>query len=124
MLLVERATPQYQQHRQTSVHRQREEANYVEDFHAAVLDFLAFDAHYADLAKRLATAVTEHATPVGSGTVARTKRLHIERRAKAAVISGVTARVVKSSLWWKAVPPTRSYALAARPTKAEIVASW
>jgi hypothetical protein len=31
--------------------------------------------------------VTNHATPVGSGTVARTKRIPVERRAEAAVIA-------------------------------------
>jgi hypothetical protein len=31
--------------------------------------------------------VTEHATPVGSGTVARTERIPLERRAEAAVIA-------------------------------------
>jgi hypothetical protein len=35
----------------------------------------------------MARAVTEHATPVGSGTVARTRRIPIERRAEAAVIA-------------------------------------
>jgi hypothetical protein len=35
----------------------------------------------------MATAVTQHATPIGSGTVARTKRIPIERRAEAAVIA-------------------------------------
>jgi hypothetical protein len=38
----------------------------------AVLDSLAFDTRYADLAERLTQAVTEHATPVGSGSIART----------------------------------------------------
>jgi hypothetical protein len=41
----------------------------------------------ADLADRLAKAVTDHATPVGSGTVARTKRIPVEQRAEAAVIA-------------------------------------
>ena len=36
---------------------------------------------------RLARAVTDHATPVGSGTVARTRRIPVERRAEAAVIA-------------------------------------
>ena len=36
---------------------------------------------------QLAQAVTTHATPVGSGTVARTKRIPIEERAQAAVIA-------------------------------------
>jgi hypothetical protein len=31
--------------------------------------------------------VTDHATPVGSGTVARTKRIPVEQRAEAAVIA-------------------------------------
>jgi hypothetical protein len=50
-----------------------------------VVKFLAFHADYADIADRLARAVTEHATPVGSGTVARTKRISVEQRAAAAV---------------------------------------
>ena len=63
------------------------QAEYVEDFTGAVLAFLEFHANYADLAQRLAQLVTAHATPVGSGTVARTKRIPIERRAEAAVIA-------------------------------------
>jgi len=39
------------------------------------------------LAERLARAVTKHATPVGSGTVARTKRIPVEQRVEAAVIA-------------------------------------
>ena len=40
-----------------------------------------------DLAGRLARALTDHATPIGSGTVARTKRIPVEKRAEAAVIA-------------------------------------
>jgi hypothetical protein len=40
-----------------------------------VLDFLAFDARYADWAERLAGGVTGTRRPVGSGTVARTGRI-------------------------------------------------
>jgi hypothetical protein len=87
-LAAERATPQHQQRREAGVRRRHcEQAAYVEDFRRAVLDFLAFDARYADLARHLAQAVTAHATPVGSGTVARTKRIPIEKRAEAAVIA-------------------------------------
>jgi hypothetical protein len=87
-LAAERATPEYAKQREASSRRrERQQADYVEDFHAAVLSFLAFDRKHATLADRLAHAVTEHATPVGSGTVARTKRLSIERRAEAAVIA-------------------------------------
>jgi len=39
------------------------------------------------LEKRLAQAVTTHATPVGSGTVARSRRIGVEERAEAAVIA-------------------------------------
>ena len=57
------------------------------NFHGAVVSFLAFHAAHADLADRLAHAITTHATPVGSGTVARTKRITIQQRAEAAVIA-------------------------------------
>ena len=67
--------------------RQQVQAEYVEDFHGAVVAFLAFHENHADLADRLALAVTTHSTPVGSGTVARTKRIPIEQRAESAVIA-------------------------------------
>src|SRR5205814_7701962 len=63
------------------------QAGYAEDFHGAVVAFLAFHPAHADLAGCLARAVTDHATPVGSGTVARTKRIPVEQRAEAAVIA-------------------------------------
>jgi hypothetical protein len=47
---------------------------------------------HAELAGRLARAVTDHATPVGSGTVARTRRIPVERRAEAAVIAWMRHR--------------------------------
>ena len=53
----------------------------------AVRDFLAFAPAYADLAEKLADAVSAHATPVGSGTVARTARIPSHERAEAAVIA-------------------------------------
>ena len=51
------------------------------------MEFLAFHPRHADFAGRLARAVADHATPVGSGTVARTKRIPVEQRAEAAVIA-------------------------------------
>src|SRR5205823_3222016 len=87
-LAAERADPAHARKREADARRRgRQQAGYVEDFHKAVVDFLAFAPRYADLAERLAKAVTEHATPVGSGTVARTKRIPVERRAEAAVIA-------------------------------------
>ena len=50
--------------------RKRKQTEYVEDFRGAVLAFLDFAPSYALLAEQLADAVTKHATPVGSGTVA------------------------------------------------------
>ena len=44
-------------------------------------------AALSELAARLAEAVAQHATPVGSGTVARTQRIPIEQRAEAAIIA-------------------------------------
>lgn len=67
--------------------RETAQAEYVEDFFGAVVEFLAFHQSHADVAHRLARAVTDHATPVGSGTVARTKRISVEQRAEAAVIA-------------------------------------
>ena len=67
--------------------REKVQEEYVEDFTGAVVAFLAFHLNHADLAQRLARFVTDHATPVGSGTVARTKRIPVEQRAEAAVIA-------------------------------------
>jgi hypothetical protein len=85
---VERADPAYAR-KLVAGARRREKAQteYVEDFTAAVREYLRFDTRHADLAGRLAAAVAAHATPVGSGTVARTTRIPVERRAEAAVIA-------------------------------------
>ena len=72
--------------------RDKAQAEYVEDFHGAVVTFLAFHPRYADLADELARAVADHATPVGSGTVARTKRIPVEQCAEAAVIAWMRHR--------------------------------
>lgn len=83
-----RQSPAYKQKRAADLKRraQQHEA-YVEEFYQTVLDFLAFHHTYRQEAQRLARAVTAHATPVGSGTVARTKRISVEERAEAAVIA-------------------------------------
>jgi len=86
-LAAERATPQYEKKRAADARRrERQLADYVAEFNRAVLAFLAFHPRHAGLAARLARAVTEHATPVGSGTVARTRRLPVGRRAEAAAL--------------------------------------
>ena len=64
-----------------------EQAAYVEDFKGAVLAFLNFHASHQADAELMARLITEHATPVGSGTVARTERIPLEERAEAATIA-------------------------------------
>lgn len=87
-LAAERATESYAKKRQASVaRRERAQATYVEDFHGAVFAFLGFHPAHDQMAEQLAKLVTTHATPVGSGTVARTQTIPIERRAEAAVIA-------------------------------------
>ncbi len=87
-LEAERSTEGYARRKEADARRRdKAQAEYVEDFFGAVVAFLAFHPVRAELARRLARAVTDHATPVGSGTVARTKRIAVERRAEAAVIA-------------------------------------
>ncbi len=87
-LAAERSTEAWAKKQASAARRrEREQTEYVDEFLTAVLAFLAFDDRHADRAGRLARAVTAHATPVGSGTVARTERIPVERRAEAAVIA-------------------------------------
>jgi hypothetical protein len=87
-LETERSTEGFAKKKQAdSRRREKAQAEYVEDFFGTVVTFLAFHSNHTDLANRLAKAVTDHATPVGSGTVARTKRIPVEQRAEAAVIA-------------------------------------
>ncbi len=87
-LAAERATPQYAKRREADARRRDvEQADYVTEFRQAVLSYLAFHPQHARLAEELAKAVADHATPVGSGTVARTEGIPVEERAEAAVIA-------------------------------------
>ncbi len=87
-LEVERSSDSYIKKMEASGRRREKvQKEYVEDFHGAVLSFLAFHPQHGALAQKLAQAVTEHATPVGSGTVARTQRIPVGQRAEAAVIA-------------------------------------
>ena len=87
-LEAERSTVGFAKKKEADARRRdKAQAEYVEDFLGEVVTFLGFHANYADLAQRMARAVTDHATPVGSGTVARTKRIPVEQRAEAAVIA-------------------------------------
>jgi hypothetical protein len=85
---AERSTERFTKRKEADARRrEKSQAEYVEDFFGAVVTFLGFHPDHADLAARLARAVTDRATPVGSGTVARTNRIPVEQRAEAAVIA-------------------------------------
>ncbi len=85
---VERSTEAYAKKRASSTARRaREQADYVVEFGAEVTAFLRFASRWTELATELAARVTAHATPVGSGTVARTERIPVEQRAESAVIA-------------------------------------
>lgn len=87
-LTAERATESYAKKRVADVaRRERSQATYVVTFEQAVLEFLRFAPRWQPLARAVAARVAAHATPVGSGTVARTERIPVEDRARAAVIA-------------------------------------
>jgi len=84
----DRATPEYERRLEAGRRRRAaEQDQYEGDFERAVTAFLAFAPRHAELAAKLAKAVTAHAVPVGSGTVARTQRIPIMDRAEAAVVA-------------------------------------
>jgi hypothetical protein len=87
-LKFERDDPAYQ--RKLDAGRRRRavaQEEYAGDFLEAVVVFLQFHPKHALFARTLAGLIAEHATPVGSGTVARTQRIPIEARAEAATIA-------------------------------------
>ncbi len=87
-LATERADPAYE--RKLEAGRQRRavaEQVYAEDFRGAVLAYLDFHPRYQLMARELADRIARHATPVGSGTVARTQRIPVAERAEAATIA-------------------------------------
>ena len=87
-LLVERMDPAYTRKLEAGrARRAVEQAEYVEDFRGAVRAFLGFHPAHGEVAERMAGLIAAHATPVGSGTVARTERIPIEERAEAATIA-------------------------------------
>lgn len=83
-LVVERASPAYQARLDR---RSRVQDAYVGEFSGAVVQYLSFSTRHADIAHKLAAAVADHSTPVGSRTVARTKRISTAARAAKAVIA-------------------------------------
>ncbi len=87
-LVGEREDPSYQKKLDAGrARREREQEVYKKEFWAAVVAYLDFHPDIDDLATDMANHITDHAIPVGSGTVARTKRIPIEKRAEAATIA-------------------------------------
>ncbi|MBX3204462.1 MAG: DUF2293 domain-containing protein [Labilithrix sp.] len=85
---AERSTEGYAKKRQSELaRRERTQAEYVATFEEEVVAFLRFSREWHELGRALARKVAAHATPVGSGTVARTKRISVAERAEAAVIA-------------------------------------
>jgi hypothetical protein len=85
---VERAKPAYARRLAADAKRREvAQGEYVATFEAEVLAFLRFAPAWLEQGRALARAVTAHATPVGSGTVARTERIPVAQRAESAVIA-------------------------------------
>lgn len=84
----QRADPAHQRKQAAAKRRrERDQAAYVIEFERHVRAFLQFDPRHEDLERRMARRIAEHATPVGSGTVARTQRIPVQERAEAATIA-------------------------------------
>jgi hypothetical protein len=90
---AQRATEAYRKKRAGDrLRRDRQQSEYEEEFCRAVRRYLAFAPPYAEVERAMAEAVTAHAVPVGSGTVARTAMIPIEERAAKAVIAWMRHR--------------------------------
>src|SRR5207302_6776435 len=60
-LEAERSTGSYAKKKESAARRRdKAQVEYAEDFHGAVVAFLAFHGEYADLAQRMARTVTDH----------------------------------------------------------------
>lgn len=87
-VIAVRSTETYRKKRASdAVRREKKQELYSEEFIHAIRDFLSFHSRYTDLEEKLAGVIADHAVPVGSGTVARTQTIPIEKRAQLAVIA-------------------------------------
>jgi hypothetical protein len=83
-----RQSDQYQKKQAyTAGYREKKQQQYQEEFLQAVKEFLNFHPTFKHMEHQLAQAVTIHAIPVGSGTVARTQMIPLEKRAQLAVMA-------------------------------------
>lgn len=85
---LKRSAPDYSIKKQKALaRREKKQEEYHTTFIANIETFLNFDPRYKHMAQELARIVAEHATPVGSGTVARTERIPLSQRVSHAVIA-------------------------------------
>lgn len=83
-----RAAPDYEQKKASAAKsRAKKQEIYTVDFQEAVAAYLNFHKSYKDYESQMSALITAHATPVGSGTVARTQMIPIAERAGKAVIA-------------------------------------
>ncbi len=83
-----RSAPGYEKKKQNAkALREKKQVAYAIEFEKAVSQFLNFHKNHKDLEVVMAKAVTAHAIPVGSGTVARTTMIPLPERASKAVIA-------------------------------------
>lgn len=83
-----RLTDGYQKKRLSELNRRdKRQELYDAEFCQAVESYLHFHDSYKAIERKLAKAVTDHAIPVGSGTVARTQMIPLADRAAHAVIA-------------------------------------
>jgi len=83
-----RASASYQNKRVTDLKRRsKKQEDYEISFQNELEKYLNFHPKYKSLEKQMAMAITKHAIPVGSGTVARTAMIPIEERAAKAAIA-------------------------------------
>jgi hypothetical protein len=83
-----RSSDTYQKKRVADLKRRaKKQDEYENEFLDEVEKYLNFHPKYKSFEKQMAAAITKHAIPVGSGTVARTAMIPIEERAAKAVIA-------------------------------------
>ncbi len=69
------------------IKREKQQLVYEQEFEEELIKYLNFSPRYQTMGEQLAKVISKHAVPVGSGTVARTKRIPITERAEAATIA-------------------------------------
>lgn len=88
-----RGTDEYKKKRAADLKRKAtKEHEFQNDFMHTVVKYLNFAPKYKDIGRVMAIAISKHATPVGSGTVARTTKLTISEKASRATIAWMRHR--------------------------------